>query len=233
MTAARNRRRRVQRPTGILIAGIFFILLPFVNFALAADGYGLSVLQPVNVLQRMNWPAIILLMLPLVIAYGLLSVRLWGWYLAIIYTAIVAAYVIYHVAVENGLRIAPLLELALLIPITLFLIRMNIAAPYFSTNFRGWRLQAREPVEVPVKVNGQDLHSTDLSPGGLSIAIQNPAFQPNEMVPVKIKLNDNWLALESGVARIEAGNVGLAFRNLETEQRNAIKSFLQQIEARS
>ncbi len=234
--------KRIIRPTSIIVISLFLVATPFINlYQLLFFG------------QRTHWivtqhpftPASILgftmIVLALCAGIGIYQIRRWGWYCFLAFAVVilaVSAYRIVTVRTAFAFLIAAL-NVAVVIG-TLYLISRNVRKPYFSNEFRGWRIARRVPLRLPVQLllnplTGRSLDATteDFSELGALIPLANnePGFSLGQTVRMSIKLeNDEPMTIAGEIVQFRDGSdraacIGLRFY-VDDARRNRIALFI-------
>lgn len=223
-----ERRRRLSRPVTLVVFGLAFLALPVINYF----GVAYSLQYPPRfyrlVLAAMNPIEMALLVLPIPVGLGLLLVRKWGWYLLLAYGLLLSGYNLVVFALTlSRYNFGALATTLFGISAVAYFVRRDISAPFMKMYPRGWRLQKRLPVRVPLAVGGRSLQSRDLSELGLYAEWPDFSGEVGDEVHVELSLADVVFKVRAGVARIDTGfGVGLAFRELTPTQEEDIRQAL-------
>jgi hypothetical protein len=150
-------------PLPILVVSLLFISIPILNFLFTAALYDLSQQNWDHVLDRIQPLQYTLSALSIVIAYGLLTKKKFGYYLFLIFAIILASYNIWMITwISLGkklflagvrLQTPEILGNAIFTSFILgtifYFLRREVSAPYLSSLDRGWRGGYRETHPVP------------------------------------------------------------------------------------
>ena len=212
-----DRRRRVRRPWTLLVFGVLFCALPFVNYVWAAYSMHVPLRFYRLILSALNPFEWFLLFVPLPVGLGLLLVRKWAWYLLLAYGVVLSGYNIFVAAFAfSRYNLGALFMTVFGLSAVAYFVRRDVAAPFMKMYPRGWRGQQRTPVGVSVRVNGRLLLSRDISERGLYVEWPDFDGSTGNNVEVRLELAGMTFELRAGVARVDRGfGVGLAFRDME------------------
>ncbi|TGN17997.1 PilZ domain-containing protein [Leptospira idonii] len=156
-------------PLPIVLVAVIFFSIPFLNFFMTAALYDLNQRWD-HVFERIQPLQYLLSVLGLVISYGLIAKKKFGYYLFLIFSIVLASYNLWMIAWISlgkklfmaGMRIqaSDIVWNAVLTTIILGLIfyflRKEISAPYFSLVNRGWRAGYRETHPIPFHWTNMD-----------------------------------------------------------------------------
>lgn len=221
------KRRRLSRPWSLIAVGTAFLCLPVINYFGIAAQYQIPFELPALVLRAMPPILIVLWLAPLPIGAGLLLVKRWGWQSFLVYSLILIGYNLYvFVADSDRYNMAALITTTLGVAMVIFFVRKDMSAPYIKSYPRGWRYQRRRPVVTPVRVDGRDLATRDLSEAGFYVDWEGCTLAPNSAVNIELKLDSETLKLQGGLVRIDDHGAGVAFRGLTRAHRRSLKNFL-------
>ena len=224
-----KKRKRVARPLTLKLAATALILFPFVNLVALAWQYGFPLSRLHIAILNIDIFALVLLILPIPIGIGLLMVKKWAWWALLVFTALLIFYNVY-VAIGSpaGFNYLAVAQSILGMGILIYFLRRDVSAPYFKMHPRGWRGQKRSPVSLPLKLDGKDLPMVDLSASGFYAKWPDCDLELNSAVSIEISANkEDSLRATGGVVRVDGNGIGVAFRDLDVEQRKLIHTFLQ------
>ncbi|MBL8019059.1 MAG: PilZ domain-containing protein [Leptospirales bacterium] len=208
-----ERRRRIRRPWTLIIFGVAFLLLPFLNYLSITNQLHISPRLPDVTIKLLNPVELFLLLMPFLVGIGLLLVKRWGWWLFLGYSAILVVYNIYALVTSRSLYNAgALIQTVLGISAVLYFVRRDVSAPYMKMYPRGWRLQHREPIAIEVIVDGIRRTTADISDSGMYVIWEDCYRAPGEEVHVTLTVNGNEYKSRAGVVRVDDDGAGLAFR---------------------
>ena len=77
-----------------------------------------------------------------------------------------------------------------------------------------------------IQVNGQPAISRNLSAEGAYLKLPSERFSPGEELNLAIRQPDDELSLKAGTVRVDPDGVGIAFRNLNPDQRRRLRALL-------
>ncbi len=222
-----KKRKRLSRPKPLILTGIIFFILPFLNVIFISIQLNIGFFSISSLLSALHPIQTILLLFSFIVGFGLLAVEKWGYYLFLSYSAILIIHNLY-VLFENAVlyNLGALLQTILGSIAILYFIRKDISAPYMKMYPRGWRLEKRKPIELDVFISEKKLITKDLSLSGLYVNWIDCPYQLNDDVMVIFEIGSDKFRLEAGIVRIDAYGVGIAFRNLEKETENRLEKCL-------
>ncbi|HMU84024.1 MAG TPA: PilZ domain-containing protein [Leptospiraceae bacterium] len=227
-----ERRRRIRRPWTLLLFGIVFLLLPFINYFAITQQLHLNWKHAWLGLKMLSVPEIILTVFPFVIGIGLLMVKRWGWWLFLSYAAILIVYDLFTIVrspgAYNGLALA---QSVLGIAAVIYFVRKDVSAPYMKMYPRGWRLQKRRPIQFEVIVDGIRRKTADASESGLFVLWDECYREPGEEVQVTFTLQGNQYTCRAGIVRVDENGAGVAFRRVDGSFRRGVAKDLARMEA--
>ena len=76
-----KKRKRIHRPKTLIFFGIFFLILPFINYIGIAIRFKHRLVEIANILGELHSLEMILLAIPVFVGIGILLVQTWGYYL--------------------------------------------------------------------------------------------------------------------------------------------------------
>lgn len=216
-----------RRPPLVWAFAAFFLLLPAFNYVARAYRKGLSVVDTARVLEGFGPVGQALLAGGVLVGVGLLSVRVWGWWLFVVYAPLLTLYDLYlfvgHPVLYN---VGALAQTALGFLAVGYFLRRDIYAPYLARTRRGWRGGRRHALELPVDVDGVARATRDLSAGGCFVVWPGCDLAPGTQVRVGFELGGQSFELPARVARVDDMGAGLAF--LGSERRRALEGALRE-----
>jgi hypothetical protein len=226
-----NKRARLSRPKTLLIFGLIFLIIPFVNYYFLASNMGLPLTKFRIVLFHSDIFALVLLLMAFVVGAGLLLVQRWGWYFFLFYATCLIVYdlhlFLFNFKLENFVF---LFNSLVGLTAVFYFVRKDISAPYFKMYPRGWRLQKRKPIEVDVEIDSKQFKTTDLSSGGFYLLWNECPYEINQRVTFTLKLEDKTHFLQGGLVRIDENGVGIAFRNNSSLVEKDLASYLKKFD---
>ena len=86
------KRKRLSRPKTLVIFGILFLLLPFLNYYLLSRQLGVSIQNFRIILFHSDLFALFLMLLPIPVGIGIINVKRWGWQLFLVYASLLILY---------------------------------------------------------------------------------------------------------------------------------------------
>ncbi|MBK8398280.1 MAG: PilZ domain-containing protein [Leptospiraceae bacterium] len=223
----KERRKRIKIPKRILVLSIFLILLPFINLVYLGFSYRIPMSQLHKIPANLSLGSNLILLLPFLIAIGLIRVKKYGWYAFLIYACIVIIQNIYSITqIFNLQNLTTFFRTFFWIAIAIYFSKKDLSAPYFKMYPRGWRGEKRKPVEIKIKITEKEYLTADLSLSGLFVFYPNCPYILNEEIEIELTFNNSSLKILSGIVRIDENGIGIAFRNLNKENRAFLKEFL-------
>jgi hypothetical protein len=211
-------KHELNMPISVLIIGICFIIIPIfsITYKLIMGKEQLNdffiVFRPIQIAFILISP---------IIAYGLLRMRRWGWYLMIIFSGSLIIYIIYYIIafmteyywiimkVTLGFYLIFLLILALIAVIGIFS-QKDIYLPYFSVASRGFRDSKRKKIEKDTIIDGKTHLIRDISKKGLLIVWENCEKSPGDII--KFEIDDpegNEYLLTGKIVRKSEHHIGI------------------------
>lgn len=222
-----ERRKRISRPLPVIVFGILFLILPFVNYINFAYHFQIPFESFVEVLNSVDVIAIILAVLPFAVGIGILLVKRWGWFLFLFYCVSVLIYNgVVSFSEPSEANILTLIQSALGFAAMFYFLKPDISAPYMKMYGRGWRFQIRKPIEVDINVNDLKLRTRDISPTGFFVEWLNCPLELNQEVNVTLYIDKQTLELKAGVVRLDSVGAGIAFRFLDADSTKTIKDWI-------
>ncbi|MCZ8157208.1 MAG: PilZ domain-containing protein [Leptospira sp.] len=198
-------------PLPILLVSLIFLSIPILNFLFTAALYDLNYDRWSHVFERIQPLQYILSSLAIVIAYGLLTKKKFGYYLFLLFTTILATYNLWMVVwISLGkklflagvrLQTPEIITNAIFTSITLtaifYFLRREVAAPYLSSADRGWRGGYRETHPIPftwskdqTNLKGEGLTINVSGTGVLLPLKENHGLKENETILLTLKLEN-------------------------------------------
>ena len=175
----------------------------------------------------MNWSYILLNLVSVVVGIGLLMVKLWAWYLFLVYGIALVSYNLGILFLDKSVFTAtPLVNSVVMVALIGYFLQKDVSAPYFRVYPRGWRGQKRFPVQVSVKIEGKKYLTHDFSEGGFFVRDNSQSFELNKGYSGEIFENGNSIPIKLGAVRFDNYGFGFAFRNLNVEQKKTINNIL-------
>lgn len=224
------KRKRLSRPKTLIIFGILFLLLPFLNYYFLSRQLGVSLKSFQIIFLYSDIFALILMLLPIPVGIGIINVKRWGWQLFLVYAGILILYNLQVFVFNFKLyNFVALFNSIIGILAILYFVRKDISAPYFKMYPRGWRLQKRKPIEMEVSVNGKSLKTTDVSSTGFYAVWVDCPYNINQEVNVHFALENKVYDLQAGIVRVDETGVGVAFRGLQKLVSKELSGFVKDL----
>ncbi|BDA78458.1 hypothetical protein LPTSP3_g13880 [Leptospira kobayashii] len=202
--------RLFHYPLPILFVALIFFTIPFLNFFATAALYDLSQRWD-HVFDRIQPLQYFLSALSLVIAYGLIAKKKFGYYLFLLFSIVLASYNLWMVAWVSlgkklflaGIRLQTpdiiwnAVFTAVILGAIFYFLRKEISAPYLSGLQRGWRGGYRETHPVPfhwTNVDGEregDGYTINVSGSGALIPLpQHHFLKEGDPINLHLKLEN-------------------------------------------
>ena len=231
----KERRKREKKPLAIIIIALVFFSLPFFNYFSLIIRHNIAVTDFVTGFERLTEPPIgilgmILLFLPFAVGAAILSVRKWGWYFFISYAI---SLIIFNVAIlikhPSGYNIFANIQTLFLFSAIIYFMQKNISAPYMDAIPRGWRMQNRKLIEIPISINGQTFTTKDIGDGGLFVKWPDCDKEINEEFTVSFNISNESFNEKGAIVRKNDEGAGVAFREITNENKTKLKKLLKNI----
>ena len=221
---------RKDAPVSWKLFTAFFFMLPLFHYLSQARNLNISPVDFSTVFSSIHPVMYFIIFMPFLIGYTMYSLKRWAWIVLTEYSGILFGYHVYLAWMENQWQ--SFTEQTLLLSVfasILFFNRSNIKIAYqkdFMSIPRGWRNSRRIQVAVPVFINNQAYHTTDISQSGL--AINNSGFNLplHSEIDMEIIFPEQTLYVKSGLARINDTIAGFAFKDLAASQKRVIKKLV-------
>ena len=222
-----RKRKRLARPKLLVLFACLFFLLPFFNVYFAARRFTPGALPSWATLGQMSVLMHIVTFVPIFVGIGLLSMKRRGFLLFVVYAIFAIAYNSYEAVILPSVRnFSAALQTYFLMIAAGYFARVEIFAPYFNPNVRGWRWTDRRPIRMDVNVSGNNLKTRDFSSRGIYVEWSDCHLELNSGVQVSFRLGKKDFTVDGGIVRTDHEGVGIAFRNLDRQTREAIGALL-------
>jgi len=221
----------VAHPRLLILIGVIFLLMPFVNYFAVAQ-YGNTPLSDYDVVLSHLGKAplavrLFFLLTPFAIGLGLLKVKRWAWWLFLVYSVSLAAYDIYVLVGSPALyNIGATAQTVFATVTIIYLTRKDIYAPYFSATPRGFRAGKRYPLVIDATVAGASGKSRDISSTGIYVRLTGLACKVADRVDVSFVVDGTELKCQAEVIRAEPEGVALAYRSLDSAAQRTLERWL-------
>lgn len=227
-----ERRKRISRPLPVIIFGIIFLLLPFINYINFAYHFQIPFTNVMEVLKTVDAVAVVLAIIPFAVGIGILLVKRWGWFLFLVYSILVLVYdALVSISDPTEPNIMTLVQSAIGFTAIFYFLKPDISAPYMKMYGRGWRFQVRKPIEMDIAVNDLKLKTRDISPAGFYVEWPTCPYELNQEVNVSINIERQMLNLKAGVVRLDETGAGFAFRSIDRESYRILDEWISRQEA--
>jgi Tfp pilus assembly protein PilZ len=218
-------------PISILLIGLYFILTPIISYFTVVYYLNIPILEIKSILLRFNWLQITLNSMGVLVGFGILGVKRWGYFLFLVYNFIMFLHGIYFIH-QFGFLEATVRNLSYIVfpfLLTLYFFNREISIPYLTLIPRGFRSKWR--IEVPV--SGQivlndttwNIETLDISPRGCLIKTDQD-IEIGSVVKIFLNLESPW-ETNGVVVRNLDGEQGIQFLYEKKDARyKEIKKFL-------
>lgn len=221
------KRRRVSRPLLLIVVCGILLISPLANYVALSLAMQIPWTMPRVFFKVVDKIALLLMFLPVPLGIGLLMVKRWAWWLLLAYGALLIAYNLFSLLKAPGAFNAfSLTQSVVGFALLVYFLRRDVSAPYFKMYPRGWRYQKRRPIETDVLVNGRSMKTTDLSVAGFFVQWPDCPYKINDVVSIQIQLGADSIGCAGGVVRTDERGAGLAFRNLNEDQKMLLDRFV-------
>lgn len=222
-----ERRKRIARPMPVIVFGVLFLVLPFINYINFAYQFEIPFHEFLKVLKTVDSIALVLSVIPFVVGTGILLVKRWGWFLFLAYSGLVLFYnSMVLISDPTEINILTLGQSVIGFTAIFYFLKPDISAPYMKMYGRGWRFQIRKPIETELSVNGTKLKTKDLSIAGFYVEWQDCPYELNQEVIVSLPLEKQIIESKAGIVRIDPLGAGIAFRELDMTSKNSIQNWI-------
>ena len=222
-----ERRKRIARPLPIIVFGILFLILPFINYINFAYQFQIPFQNFLEVMKTVDSIALVLAVIPFAVGIGILLVKRWGWFLFLGYSLMVLFYnTMVLISEPSELNILTLIQSAVGFSAIFYFLKPDISAPYMKMYGRGWRFQKRRPIETDLIIDGQKLKTRDLSTTGFFVEWKDCPYELNQELKVTFPMSTFTLELKAGVVRLDSLGAGIAFRSLDNATSRKIKEWI-------
>lgn len=238
-----KKRKRINRPKTLLGFGIFFLILPLVNYIGIAIRFQHRLVEFSNIMEELHSLEIILLFTPVFVSIGILTVQTWGYYLFLFYAIILTLHntitLFRDPAVYNY---NSFIQTIIVFGAVFYFLKKEISAPYLFRpqdnivlsnvfeNFRsifkipnGWRRAKRKNAEIRINLSNHSLSTKNFSEAGFYADWIDPPFNPSEEVQIDFSINQQAYKVKGGVVRVDETGIGVAFRDLTDEIKKSLK----------
>jgi hypothetical protein len=222
-----ERRKRISRPVPIIVFGIVFLMLPFINYVNFAYQFQIPFQNVLEVLKTVDMVGFLLAVFPFAVGIGILLVKRWGWFLFLAYSALVLFYnSMVLISEPSEMNILTLGQSAIGFAAIFYFLKPDISAPYMKMYGRGWRFQKRNPIEIDLFINGLKLKTKDLSATGFYVEWHDCPFELNQELNISLPMEIQTLESKAGVVRLDSNGAGIAFRSLDNEAKRTISEWI-------
>ena len=224
----------------LVFIGLAFFFLPGLTYVLQ----GLELLEEVNpsefrqillnladfrrIFAKMGYPERVIFGGAPLVGIGIWTVRKWGYWYFVIFTVLAALYHAYKaIWFPTLLNLGSVGQTVFFILSLGYMLREEIHAPYMRPGKSGWRREERIPMKMDVSVDGQDLRTLDMSPGGMSVEWPACSKAPEDEVKLHFLLGEREFDLTGKIALVRDNRVGLAFQDMDRAARRHIGDWLE------
>jgi len=180
-------------------------------------------------------PSVALSLSTLFVAYGVVRVTRWGYWLFMIHSVLFSTFLISHWEfMATPLSIFGWLAVPVLVAMSVALLGKEIRAPYFNPRLRWWERARRQKVHISaefqidgVLFEGEIL---DMSVSGC-FATVDAYLEPGLILFMRVKHFDQDLKLLAKVVRIDRNSkgVGLCFPDAGSFEKREIRDLLESL----
>ena len=253
-----EKRKDVVRPLNLTICGLVFFLIPIVNlgqlfipseyrfvlftvfpflnsFSLTIEHTAVHhVTSGMEYLQMLTFIDIILLILPMFVGFGILSMTQIGKWMFMIYSG---GLILYNLSTfvffPINYNFITLVNSLVLTFIVNHFLNKDILNPYNTDiHKKSW---GRMPFVNDAVVNGIPCTTRDISYSGTFVYLENSNLELEQEVIIQFKLKDKNYSLKGGVARIEKEGIGIEFLfghgGMDAETMKEIKNMLRELQS--
>ncbi len=238
-----KKRKRIHRPKTLIFFGLFFLILPFINYIGIAIRFKHRLVEFSNIFGELHSLEIIILIIPVFVAIGILMVQTWGYFLFLFYAILLTAHNAITIFRDPALyNYNSFFQTIIIFGAVFYFLKKEISAPYlfrpkdnlvlsnilenYSSYFKipnGWRRAKRAEVKIQVNLSNHNLVTKNFSSSGFYADWIEPSLNPSEEVPVVFKINNQDYNLKGGVVRVDENGIGIAFRNLSKEMKKSLE----------
>jgi hypothetical protein len=126
----------------------------------------------------------------------------------------------------SGAPIQTLLVLAAL----LYFLRKDVYSPYMMLRRNGWRLYRRYDLSLPIKLDGLEVRTLNISAGGALIDWHPNPKKEGDPIQLELRVDDQTFQMEGGITGVHLNGTGIAFRYLSRETTNRLRDTLSEME---
>lgn len=220
-----------KRPIAIYLGSLGLLLSPLFNYL------SFSLLDPMmrssllHGLLSTHLAALGFMMAAPVLGFGLWKIRKWAWYGLMIYTGLLWVYNAYALILFPHIQnLGVLVTSILLLSIALYFLRRDIAAPYLKMYPRGWRLQKRSPIVVPVTVDHYVTRTRDISESGAYLDWPANEKEIGQLLSANFS---GFGQLNVKCVRKDPDGIGLLFKPADRWERKRIREWVRSLESKS
>ncbi|RJQ49671.1 MAG: PilZ domain-containing protein [Desulfobacteraceae bacterium] len=229
-----------KRPLSIVIIAVFYLFEPIGNLIQAAYINDLPLIGQNSILHHLIWSDWIVLSLFPVVAFGVYTVRKWGWFLFVGFSVLLISYnfYVYFFLNPNYKLHTVILFIIFVTIISAVFFRKHVYAPYFNPRLRWWEVASRYRIALDAKIIAGDspvaCRLLDISETGCFVNYDG-ALEAGENVWMSIKCAGDEIKCLGKVVRKSAApgcsGYGIWFQTVSRETRLKIKALIRTLEA--
>jgi c-di-GMP-binding flagellar brake protein YcgR len=233
----------LKRPLPVTLISILLVLTPFLNLYeylfFGARTHWMLVSRSLDFSSIIGYLVIVSAVFS---GIGIFKIKKWGWFLFHVFSVLIIALSVYRIQTVKNHYAYIMLMMNITIVITVFyFMSRSIRVPYFSDEFRGWRVDERLPLAFPVEVSTDKSLSKKISTATIDFSERGALIELDHTMLdhcltstlfIELKLgNAEPMKIESDVVyvkEIPSGKIlaGLKFIHLRRRYRNEIKKFI-------
>jgi hypothetical protein len=135
-----ERRKRIRIPYTIIIVAAVLLILPIANYLFIKYSYHIRENSIKWFFLTLNPLELLFFFSPVLIAYGLLKVKKWGWWYLLVYSATLILYnLISFILLKDEYHGISLIQTIFSSALAVYFLKKDISAPYLKMYPRGWR----------------------------------------------------------------------------------------------
>jgi len=229
-----------KRPLSIVIIATIYLLEPFGNLIQAAYVNKLPLYGEDSILSHLIWSDWIILCLFPLVAFGIYSVRKWGWYLFVGFSVLLISYNLYvYFHLNPNYRFETVLLFILIITgLSAVFFRKHVYSPYFNPRLRWWEVASRYKIPLDAKILTDDAtvdcRMVDISSTGCFVNYSGELAR-GTTVWLVIKCSGVEIQCLGSVVRksteSEHTGYGIYFQSMSRETKLKLKRLIRTLEA--
>lgn len=225
-----------KRPIDLSLTVGYLVLFPplavlFIHFFLEVPWSDVG--------EALEGPGLLYLAAIYVVAFGIYNVKIWGYYLFLVFSILIAGFDIYHALTSTGgTNFWFLFDLVLLLFSAFIFSRRNLIEPYFNPSIRWWERPGRIRIDVPalIRVAGSEVSTQilDISHSGC-FADFEPRPVPGQKIEIEIVYASNNFLSPAVVVRHSENpkGIGIKFLALDAAKNETLIKIIKCLEESS